>query len=349
MNRSHRLIDKLQIEQNLLHEEFTYLIANRNGEIAEYLHSKAREIVKNHYGNQVFIRGLIEISNYCKNDCLYCGIRHSNRDASRYHLSQDEILQCCTEGYKNGFRTFVLQGGEDLSYTDESIVEIVKEIKNKFPNCAVTLSIGEKEYSTYLSYFQAGADRYLLRHETATAEHYSQLHPSKMSFENRRRCLSDLKRIGYQTGTGFMVGSPYQTLDNIANDLQYIHELDPQMVGIGPFISHSQTPFAHFQNGTMELTLFMIGILRLMLPKALLPATTALGSIDVEGRKRGILAGANVIMPNLSPISVRKKYMIYDNKIISKSETGEYLNQLKDEMLSIGYQIVESRGDYIDF
>lgn len=342
-----KLIDKLSLNHRLDRDELALLIDGRNEELAEYLFQKARETRHRYYGHDIFVRGLIEISNCCQNDCLYCGIRRSNHKATRYRLTSDEILECCSAGYQLGFRTFVLQGGEDLSFTDDKIVALIREIKQRFPDCAVTLSIGEKSHESYLRYFEAGADRYLLRHETANAAHYAQLHPAEMSHARRMDCLRSLKAIGYQTGTGFMVGSPFQTTDNIVEDLLFMADFKPEMVGIGPFIPHHDTPFAQQPGGTVELTLYLLAIIRLLLPKVLLPATTALGTIDPDGREKGILAGANVIMPNLSPQSVRQKYMIYDNKLSSGLEAAEYLNQLKETMQSIGYQIIESRGDAI--
>lgn len=342
-----RLIDKLSQTHLLSRDELTLLIGNRNEELAEYLFQKAREARLQYYGHDIFVRGLIEISNCCRNDCLYCGIRRSNTKAVRYRLTSDEILECCETGYQLGFRTFVLQGGEDLSFSDEKMVEIIRRIKQDFPDCALTLSIGEKSHESYLRYFQAGADRYLLRHETAHEAHYARLHPAEMSHARRMQCLRDLKAIGYQTGTGFMVGSPFQTTDDIVEDLLFIADFQPEMVGIGPFIPHHDTPFAQQPGGTIELTLYLLAIIRLLLPKVLLPATTALGTIATDGREKGILAGANVIMPNLSPQSARQKYMIYDNKLSSGLESAEYLSSLKDAMESIGYHIVESRGDAI--
>ena len=298
-----------------------------------------------YYGKDVYIRGLIEFTNYCKNDCYYCGIRRSNQNASRYRLDEAEILECCLLGYELGFRTFVLQGGEDGHFSDERLVKLVQAIKKAHPDCAVTLSVGEKSYESYKRFHEAGADRYLLRHETANAEHYGKLHPDSLSLENRKQCLWDLKQIGYQVGCGFMVGSPYQTAEYLAEDMMFIRELEPQMVGIGPFISHKDTPFAEESSGTLELTLYMLGLLRLMLPKVLLPATTALGTIHPKGRELGILAGANVVMPNLSPMGVREKYLLYNNKIATGDESAEGLENLKKRMKHIGYEIVVSRGD----
>ncbi len=340
-----KIIDKLVDKRLLLKEEFIALIKNRNVKLTEYLFSKARQVREKNYGKDVYIRGLIELSNYCKNDCYYCGIRRSNTNVSRYRLSKETILECCERGHKLGFRTFVLQGGEDVYY-DDIMVDIIATIKKTYPDTAITLSLGEKSKETYLAYFQAGADRYLLRHETANETHYGLLHPQKMKSKERKRCLYDLKEIGYQVGTGFMVGSPYQTIENLAEDLLFIADLQPQMIGIGPFISHHETPFSDKKNGTMELTLYMLAILRIMLPGSLLPSTTALGSINDDGRVHGIMAGANVVMPNLSPLEVREKYMIYDNKISTGVEAAEYLDLLKEQMKKIGYEVVVTRGDF---
>jgi len=341
-----QLIDKLYRTKNLLPAEYKELIDNRTPELSEYLFEKARAVRIENYGYDVYIRGLIEFTNYCKNDCYYCGIRKSNCKADRYRLTKEQILESCAVGYELGFRTFVLQGGEDGYFTDERIIDIIRSIKNNYPDCAVTLSIGEKSYESYKAFFDAGADRYLLRHETANIEHYRKLHPKVLSLENRKKCLYNLKDIGYQVGCGFMVGSPHQTTDCLVEDLLFIKELNPHMVGIGPFIPHHETPFADKEAGTLELTLFLIGIIRLMLPDVLLPATTALGTIHPKGRELGILAGANVVMPNLSPKSVRQKYMLYDNKICTGDEAAECLNCMKKRMEGIGYHVTVSRGDH---
>ena len=340
------LIDKLERQRVLEKEEFMALLEGRSDELAAYLFIKARAIRQRAYGNSVYMRGLIEFTNYCKNDCYYCGIRRSNKHADRYRLSKEDILSCCEEGYALGFRTFVLQGGEDGHYTDTLLCDIVRSIKAAYPDCAVTLSVGERSTESYQALFDAGADRYLLRHETANPAHYAKLHPASLSIENRKRCLWDLKRIGFQVGTGFMVGSPGQTVENLAEDLLFIHELQPQMVGIGPFIPHHDTPFAGETGGTVELTIFLIGVLRLMLPQALLPSTTALGTIDPLGREKGIQAGANVVMPNLSPRAVREKYLLYDNKICTGDEAAECRYCMQRRMESIGYEVVVSRGDF---
>jgi biotin synthase len=340
------LIDKLEREHILTKDEFIRLIDGRTPELAEYLFEKARAIRRQYYGSDVYMRGLIEFTSYCKNDCYYCGLRKSNSNAERYRLTKEEILACCASGYELGFRTFVLQGGEDPAFTDEKVVDIIRSIKASYSDCAVTLSIGEKSYESYLAYFNAGADRYLLRHETADNGHYGKLHPAELSPENRKRCLFDLKKIGYQVGTGFMVGSPYQTTENLADDLLFIAKLSPEMVGIGPFIPHHETPFANEKGDDGELTLFMLGLLRLMLPSALLPSTTALGTADPTGREKGILAGANVVMPNLSPTDVRKKYLLYDNKICTGDEAAECRFCMQRRMEQIGYDVVVSRGDF---
>ena len=339
------LIDKLEREQALSLEEYTSLVENRTSKLSEYLFQKSREASKKFYGNDIYLRGLIEFTNYCKNDCYYCGIRRSNRNASRYRLTKEQILSCCREGYELGFRTFVLQGGEDGHYSDEVLLSIIREIKKTYPDCALTLSIGERPYGSYKEFYDAGADRYLLRHETADQAHYAKLHPSGMTLESRKQCLWDLKKIGFQVGSGFMVGSPGQTSAHLAQDLLFLQELQPQMVGIGPFIPHHDTPFAAEQNGTAELTLFLIGLIRLMLPASLLPATTALGTIDPMGREKGILAGANVVMPNLSPQGVRDKYLLYDNKICTGDEAAECRHCIESRINRIGYQIAVHRGD----
>jgi len=339
------LIDKLESERVLSGQEFVSLIDGRTSELSEYLVEKARKIRREHYGNDVYLRGLIEFTNYCKNDCYYCGIRKSNDRASRYRLTKDQILSCCDQGYALGFRTFVLQGGEDGFYRDDVLVEIIRTIKARFPDCALTLSIGERSYESYRSFYEAGADRYLLRHETADPVHYGKLHPPALTFEARKKCLMDLKEIGFEVGCGFMVGSPGQTSEHLAKDLIFLHELQPQMVGIGPFIAHHDTPFAAEENGTAELTLFLLGLIRLILPAVLLPATTSLGTIDPTGREKGILAGANVVMPNLSPVEVRNKYMLYDNKICTGDEAAECRGCIDRRISGIGYRIVVDRGD----
>lgn len=341
-----QLIDRLEQTGSLSKEEWMQVIANRDEVSAEYLFEKARRIRQKYYGDTVFTRGLIEFTNYCRNDCYYCGIRKSNGQAERYRLTKEDILLCTKQGYELGFRTFVLQGGEDAYFTDEKIADMVSSIKSQHPDCAVTLSIGERAYDSYKLFYEAGADRYLLRHETADEVHYGRLHPKELSLSHRKECLYQLKEIGYQVGCGFMVGSPYQTVENLAEDMLFIKNLQPHMVGIGPFVPHHQTPFAGKKQGTVELTLFMLGLLRLMLPKVLLPATTALGTIDPRGREKGILAGANVVMPNLSPTTVRKKYTLYDNKICTGDEAAECRGCLERRMQSIGYRLVVDRGDY---
>ncbi|MDD3672317.1 MAG: [FeFe] hydrogenase maturase subunit HydE [Synergistaceae bacterium] len=341
------LVDKLEKQRCLSKDELVYLVSSYTSDLSEYLFEKARNISKRYYGNHVYIRGLVEFTNFCKNDCLYCGIRKSNLSASRYRLTEDQIFQACETGYELGFRTFVLQGGEDPYFSDDKIIYIVKNIKTRYPDCAVTLSIGEKTRESYQAYFDAGADRYLLRHETANQEHYSMLHPAEMSLTNRKRCLADLKEIGYQVGSGFMVGSPFQTAEYLADDMLFLYELQPHMVGIGPFVPHHSTQFANFSSGSAELTVFIIGLLRLMLPSALIPSTTALGTIDPRGRELGILAGANVVMPNLSPVDVRNKYLLYDNKICTGDEAAECRFCMQRRIESIGYEIAVTKGDFI--
>lgn len=339
------LIDRLEAEHSLSLDEYAFLIRSRSEEAMDYIARKAQNIRKKIYGTKVYVRGLIEFSNICKNDCLYCGIRCSNPFCDRYRLSKEQILECCETGYELGFRTFVLQGGEDPYFKDDILWDMIRSIKMAYPDCAVTLSLGERSRESYQKLFDAGADRYLLRHETADKMHYDKLHPSRMSFDNRMRCLQDLKEIGYQVGCGFMVGSPYQTPETLAADLKFIEKFQPDMCGIGPFIPHKDTPFKAMQPGTLEETLWLLSIIRLMLPYVLLPSTTALGTIHPQGREKGILAGANVVMPNLSPVSVRKKYELYDNKICTGDEAAECRQRLAKRMQSIGYEIVTDRGD----
>lgn len=346
MTENKRRIDELARAHTLPTEELMALIIDATPESDEYLFTQARKAREAVYGKAVYMRGLIEFTNYCKNDCYYCGIRRSAKGAERYRLSEEQILDCCEAGHALGFRTFVLQGGEDGYYTDERIVSIVSKIKEKYPDCAVTLSIGERERASYEAFFEAGADRYLLRHETADEEHYALLHPPQLSLAHRKQCLRDLKEIGYQVGCGFMVGSPGQKPEHLVKDLQLIYDLQPHMVGIGPFVPHHDTPFAKETQGGLELTLRLLAIIRLMEPHVLLPATTALGTIDPRGREKGILAGANVVMPNLSPQDVRKKYMLYDNKICTGDEAAECVKCLERRIASTGYELVCDRGDY---
>lgn len=341
-------INKAKQSRNISLEQLKLLLETNDDENIRFMREEAVKVCQKTYGNQVFIRGLIEFTNFCKNDCYYCGIRRSNSHADRYRLTKEQMLDCCASGYELGFRTFVLQGGEDGYFTDDKICDLVSVIKEKYPDCAVTLSIGEKSRESYKRYFDAGADRYLLRHETADEAHYKKLHPEEMSLAHRKQCLWDLKEIGYQVGCGFMVGSPGQTVETLYEDLQFIRELQPHMVGIGPFISQKDTPFADKASGTMEQTLKLLAIIRLIQPHVLLPATTALGTIHPKGRELGILSGANVVMPNLSPVNVREKYKLYDNKICTGDEAAECRYCMENRMKSIGYEVAVSRGDYIE-
>lgn len=347
MNEAKKRIDEIRQKRDISIKTLDFLLSTEDEEVITYLRDSAREAADKIYGKQVFIRGLIEFTNYCKNDCKYCGIRRSNSRADRYRLTEEEILSCCENGYGLGFRTFVLQGGEDMYFTDEKICHLLKSIKEKYPDCALTLSIGEKNKESYQAYFDAGADRYLLRHETADEMHYNRLHPPELSFKNRIRCLYDLKEIGYQTGCGFMVGSPGQTTESIYKDLQFIRQFLPHMAGIGPFIPQKDTPFGKEPAGSLKMTLRLLSIIRLIHPHVLLPATTALGTIHPKGRELGILAGANVVMPNLSPVLVRKKYALYDNKICTGDEAAECRQCMEKRMEAVGYHIVTARGDYL--
>ena len=345
MKTKKQLVDELKMEQILPEEQLRELLSNWSPEEEEYLYEQARQVRESVYGKDVYLRGLIEFSNYCRNDCYYCGIRRSNAHAERYRLTKEQILDCCGQGYDLGFRTFVLQGGEDGYFTDDRICSIVSEIKKRYPDCAVTLSIGEKSYESYKAFYDAGADRYLLRHETANCEHYRMLHPLPLSGENRKQCLWNLKEIGYQVGCGMMIGSPGQKPEYIVEDLLFMHELQPHMIGIGPFIAHKDTPFADRTSGTLDDTLHLLGILRLMFPHALIPATTALGTIHPLGREKGILAGANVVMPNLSPVQVRGKYLLYDGKICTGDEAAECRMCMQRRIEKVGYQVKVARGD----
>ena len=341
------LIDQLHKEQTLTKEEWITLIEGHTPELSEYLFSLAREERHRYYGHDVYVRGLIEFTNYCKNDCLYCGIRRGNQNAVRYRLTLSKIMECCKMGYELGYRTFVLQGGEDAYFNDERMCEIIRSIKKEYPDCAVTLSLGERSEESYRVMHKAGADRYLLREETSVPEHYAMLHPKQMSLENRLHCLEILKETGYQTGCGFMVGSPGWQLEYLARELCYIKKLRPHMIGIGPFIPHHDTQFSKEPAGSVEMTLFLLAVIRILLPKVLLPATTALGTMDPLGREKGLQAGANVVMPNLSPVKNRKQYELYDNKICTGEEAAECRGCMGRRVASVGYELVTERGDAV--
>lgn len=341
-----KYIDDLLNKNTLSDSEFVDLLTNFTDEDREYAAIKARSLTDLIYGKEIYMRGLVEISNYCKNDCLYCGIRKSNKNAKRYRLNKEDILACCKEGYRLGFRTFVLQGGEDPYFSDDILADIISTIRMNYTDCAITLSLGERSYESYLKLYEAGANRYLLRHETANKDHYQKLHPDEMNLSDRIECLNNLKKIGYQVGCGLMVGSPYQTINNLVEDLRFINKFSPHMVGIGPFIPHKDTPFNNFKQGDLAMTLFLLSIIRIMNPKVLLPSTTALGTIAPNGRELGIVAGANVIMPNISPLNARKKYLLYDNKICTNEEAEQCRGCISNRINSIGYELVEKRGDY---
>ena len=340
------LIERLERERDLTNAEFAVLLDQSSGADRDFLFERARAVRDAHYGRKVYIRGLIELTNYCKNDCLYCGIRKSNASCERYRLTKEQILSCCESGYALGFRTFVLQGGEDGWYTDERMTDIVRAMRQAYPDCAITLSLGERGRESFKRLYDAGANRYLLRHETVDEAHYARLHPVSMTLTHRLQCLRDLKEIGFQTGAGFMVGSPYQTTECIVRDFRFLQELRPQMVGLGPFIPHHATPLKDFPAGSTERTLLCLSIVRLLLPNVLLPATTALATIDGDGRIKGMNAGCNVVMPNLSPLEDRSKYLLYDNKASSGEEAAESLRALREHLAAAGYEVVIDRGDY---
>jgi len=341
------LVEKLYRTSDLTDAELKALIETDSPEVAELLKKRADEVRQRHYGKKVFLRGLIEVSSYCKNDCLYCGIRRSNKSAERYRLTREQIMLCAENGYGLGFRTFVMQGGEDSFFTDDFMCGVISELREKYPDCAITLSLGERSCESYRRMKEAGADRYLLRHEAADEQLYASLHPSEMSLAHRKQCLYDLRSLGYQVGAGFMVGAPNQTADHLIADLRFLQELKPQMIGIGPFVPHHDTPFADEKGGTLELTLRLLGILRLMFPKVLLPATTALGTIAPNGRELGLQTGCNVVMPNLSPVDVRKKYELYDNKICTGEEAAECRVCLQRRIEAAGYEVAAERGDCV--
>lgn len=339
-------IDLIVSNGNLSLDQLAGLLSTEDQDAVRYLFHQAHQLAQSIYGNKIFLRGLIEISNHCKNDCLYCGIRRSRPDVHRYRLSKEQILQCCRQGYALGFRTFVLQGGEDGQFNDDYLCDIVSSIHCQHPDCAITLSLGERSQQSYQRLFDAGAGRYLLRHETADRAHYQKLHPKDMSFDNRMHCLQELKAIGYQVGCGFMVGAPYQTIETLFKDLQFIRSFRPEMVGIGPFIPATGTPFANRPAGSVDITLRLLAIIRLIHPHVLLPATTALGTLHPQGREMGILAGANVVMPNLSPAEVRANYSIYDNKLSTGSEAAESVNNTRAQLAPLGVDLPPDRGDY---
>lgn len=341
-----KLIEKLMRERVLTKGEFEELLSGTSAEDKELLRQEAVRLREKYYGRDVYIRGLIEFTNYCKNNCYYCGIRRDNRSLARYRLTKEEILSCCESGYSLGYRTFVLQGGEDPWFSDDRMTDIVSSIRRLYPDCAITLSLGERSRESYRLLREAGADRYLLRHETADEVHYRKLHPAEMSLKNRKECLYELKALGYQVGAGFMVGAPGQTFECLAEDLIFLHELQPEMIGIGPFLPHHETPFANEEKGSYELTLFLLSVIRVMFPKVLLPATTALGTIRTSGREQGMLAGCNVVMPNLSPTAHRKQYELYDHKICTGDEAAECRGCLEKRMASVGYHLVVDRGDF---
>ena len=340
------IISKFIDTHSLTVEEYESLLNNITDEEKEILRQEAVKLATSIYGKDIYSRGLIEFSNYCKNNCYYCGIRNGNKNCERYRLTKEQIYDCCDLGYELGFRTFVLQSGEDLFYNDDLMTEIISHIRKKFPDCAITISIGEKEKSTYQKYFDAGANRYLLRHETANKKLYETIHPKEMSFENRMRWLQDLRDIGFQVGAGYMVECPHQTNYDLALDLKFIEEFKPEMCGIGPFIPHKDTDYRNEKAGTLKKTLLLLSITRIILPRVLLPATTALGTIHPLGREMGVEHGANVVMPNLSPTEVRSKYLLYDNKICTGDEAAECKNCMSARMKKIGYNLVIDRGDF---
>jgi len=329
-------------------EDYLYLLNNINEENRQYLSNAALRVKEEFYGKEIYIRGIVEFSNFCKQNCLYCGIRKDNAHVDRYRLSHKEIVEACRKGYALGYRTFVLQSGEDPYFTDDRVVAIIKDIRDNFKDAAITLSLGEKTKRSYKKFYDAGADRYLLRHETANEKLYDKLHEN-MTFQNRKECLYDLKEIGYQVGAGLMVGSPGQKKTDLIDDLRFLKELKPQMVGMGPYLTHKETPLKDSENGSLTETLVMLSLVRLILPEVLLPATTAVGTIDDYGREQAILAGCNVVMPNISPMEVRKKYELYENKICVDDQPEECRFCIEGRVKCTGSTLNMCRGDHISF
>ena len=340
------LIKKLNIERNLSEKEWIQIFDTYDEEDLEYAMDMAHEITVARFGRKIYFRGIVEFTNVCRNDCYYCGIRAGNSNCQRYRLEKEDILKCCEDGYEHGFRTFVLQGGEDPHYTKEVMTDIVRAITERYPDCAVTMSIGELDRDFYQALYDAGARRFLLRHETADAAHYGILHPKEQTLSSRMRCLKDLKEIGFQTGCGIMIGSPGQTSEILAKDMMFMADFKPEMIGLGPFIPHKDTPFKNEPAGSVEKTLLVIALCRIMLTDALIPSTTALGTVEAEGRQKGVLAGCNVVMPNLSPMEVRKKYMLYDGKVGTDMSAEAGIRALRSQMEEIGYEVIVARGDF---
>ena len=342
------LIERLASDHRLDASQMGELLrsATQDLNVLQQLRDNAVRTAREQFGLGIYIRGLIELSSFCKCDCLYCGLRRSNRTAERYRLTHEEVMACCREGYALGFRTFVLQGGEDGTHTDEWLVELISDMRRTYPDVAITLSLGERTEESYRRLKEAGANRYLLRHEAANEELYASLHPSSKGLKHRLECLEALKRCGYQTGMGMMIGVKGQSVDHIVEDLLLIERMQPEMVGIGPFLPHKATPLGSEPAGELNMVLATIAIVRLMLPKALLPSTTALATLHPRGRLEGILSGANVVMPNLSPSDVRAKYAIYENKASWGKEAAEGLSALESELNTIGYHIDYARGDF---
>lgn len=349
MERFNALLSNLSAAGKLSVEEWLYLLSRSDAPCREEAARRAQQITLEKFGNKVYVRGIVEFSNYCSNDCYYCGIRCSNKKAERYRLDEKQILECCAAGYEYGFRTFVLQSGEDAFWPVDKLCVLVRKIKSTYPDCAVTLSVGELDRSEYQRLFDAGSDRYLLRHESASPEHYAMIHPERQKWSSRMACLENLKEIGFQTGCGFMVGTPGQTLEHLACDMMFLSDFKPHMIGIGPFIPHCDTPFGNEKNGSAELTLLLLSLCRIMLPDVLLPATTALGTLLPDGREQGVLAGANVVMPNISPMECRKKYFLYNNKnSVDPGSAGVLKSELQKKLASIGREILIARGDHGD-
>ncbi len=315
------LIQKAKLKHNLTKNEIIGLLSNKDIDIE--LFSAADEVRKKYVGDEVHLRALIEFSNYCRCSCLYCGIRCDNRLVERYRLSKDQILSLSKIAVDFGYKTIVLQSGEDIYYSADYLSQIIKKIKEN--DVAVTLSIGERPAEEYKILKEAGADRFLLRIETTDIELYKKMHP-KASIENRKRCLYDLKNLGYETGSGCLVGLPNQSIESLADDILFFKELDADMIGIGPLIPHENTPLKNVNSGDFNLALKVMALTRLLLPDINIPATTAMETLNPNGRLIALQSGANVVMPNVTFDEYKSKYEIYPDK--AKVDYNELLTVL---------------------
>lgn len=333
----HDILLKAKTHHNLEKSEIIQLLNSDGNE----LFKTADEVRQEFVGDEVHLRGLIEFTNICRQTCKYCGIRRENSKVNRYRLSKDEIISMARHGVRNGFKTLVMQGGEDSFFTKDLICEIIFEIKKM--DVALTLSLGERSFEDYKAFKDAGADRYLLRIETTDKELYKSVHPG-MSFENRKRCLYDLKSLGYETGTGCLIGLPGQTVESLADDILFFKELDADMVGVGPFIPHPETPFAKSSCGSFNLALKVMAITRLLLPNINIPATTAMETLSPNGRLIALQSGANVFMPNITEGVSPSKYEIYPDKSGINGAKNGIIGEINENLKVIGRYVSDTKG-----